>query len=63
MFATHFQKVRGGTLFTTRAPHNVPQPDLQVTIAESVKAERVLCRCWIAECAIYKSCRAHYPAP
>lgn len=47
MFATHFQKVQDSTLFTTRVPHNVLQPDLRVTIPESVTVERVLCRCWI----------------
>lgn len=43
-----FQKVWDGILFTTRLPHNVLQPDLRATIAKSVKAVRVLCRCRIS---------------
>lgn len=39
MFATHFQKVQD--LFTAELPCNILQPDLEETIAITVKAERV----------------------
>lgn len=39
MFATHFQKVPD--LFTAELPRNILQPDLEETIAITVKAERV----------------------